>query len=182
MSSDRTPFPWPAQSATGIGSMPGTDMAEATAKTVAYSNRALSIMPAGSLPPYVVRLDAGSLPVGYLVFESQGRSVGELEDMALFRVRTMFSGLAGGGSTAHTTPVQAPSERIATSIQRHAQSWRASSLNCRQAAPLCICVVAPVPISAAKNRRCWKASRVNAAYRATSRRIRFKLACSAGRR
>ena len=50
---------------------PGTDMAEATAQTVAYCNRALSVMPIGSLPPYVVRLDAGSLPVGYLVFESQ---------------------------------------------------------------------------------------------------------------
>ena len=49
---------------------PGTDMAEATAQTVAYCNRALSVMPVGSLPPYVVRLDAGSLPVGYLVFAS----------------------------------------------------------------------------------------------------------------
>ena len=74
---------------------PGTDMAEATAQTVAYCNRALSVMPVGSLPPYVVRLDAGSLPVGYLVFESQSRSVGELQDMALYRVRPMFSGLAG---------------------------------------------------------------------------------------
>src|SRR5208283_3610545 len=74
---------------------PGTDMAEATAQTVAYSNRALAIMPVGSLPPFLVRLDAGSLPVGYLVFESKGRSIGELEDLALFRVRTMFSGLAG---------------------------------------------------------------------------------------
>src|SRR5262249_34757348 len=74
---------------------PGTDMAEATAQTVAYCNRALSIMPVGSLPPYVVRLDAGSLPVGYLVFESDTRSVGELQDLALYRVRTMFSGLAG---------------------------------------------------------------------------------------
>ena len=55
---------------------PGTDMAEATAQTVAYCNKALSVMPNGSLPPYVVRLDAGSLPVGYLVFESPGRSVG----------------------------------------------------------------------------------------------------------
>ena len=43
----------------------------------------------------MVRLDAGSLPVGYLVFESQSRSVGELQDMALYRVRPMFSGLAG---------------------------------------------------------------------------------------
>ena len=55
-------------------------------------------MPTGSLPPYVVRLDAGSLPVGYLVFESETRSVGELQDMALFRVRPMFSGLAGVSS------------------------------------------------------------------------------------
>jgi multidrug efflux pump subunit AcrB len=77
---------------------PGVDMAEATAQTVAYCNRALSVMPVGSLPPYVVRLDAGSLPVGYLVFESSGRSVGELQDMALFRVRPMFSGLAGVSS------------------------------------------------------------------------------------
>src|SRR5215468_2247182 len=76
-------------------SQPRTELAEATAQTVAYSNRALSVMPVGSLPPYVVRLDAGSLPVGYLVFESTGRSVGELEDLALYRVRTMFSGLAG---------------------------------------------------------------------------------------
>ncbi len=74
---------------------PGTDMAEATAQTVAYCNRALSIMPSGSLPPYVIRLDAGSLPVGYLVFESETRTVGQLNDLALFRVRTMFSGLAG---------------------------------------------------------------------------------------
>src|SRR5208337_227528 len=74
---------------------PGIDMAEATAQTVAYCNRALSVMPNGSLPPYVLRLDAGSLPVGYLVFESPSRSVGELQDLALFRVRPMFSGLAG---------------------------------------------------------------------------------------
>jgi len=74
---------------------PGVDMAEATAQTVAYCNKALAVMPNGSLPPYVLRLDAGSLPVGYLVFESPSRSVGEIEDLALFRVRPMFSGLAG---------------------------------------------------------------------------------------
>lgn len=74
---------------------PGTDMAEATAQTVAYCNRALAIMPVGSLPPYVVRLDAGSLPVGYLVFTSGTRTIGQLQDMALYRVRPMFSGLAG---------------------------------------------------------------------------------------
>ena len=63
---------------------------------VAYSNRALAVMPVGSLPPQIIRLDAGSLPVGYLVFSSEGgRSVGQFQDLALFRVRPMFSGLAG---------------------------------------------------------------------------------------
>jgi multidrug efflux pump subunit AcrB len=33
--------------------------------------------------------------VGYLVFSSPTRSVGQLQDLALFRVRPMFSGLAG---------------------------------------------------------------------------------------
>jgi multidrug efflux pump subunit AcrB len=73
----------------------GTNMAEATAQTVAFCNKALAVMPPGALPPHIIRLDAGSLPVGYLVFESKGRSVGELQDPTLFRVRPMFSGLAG---------------------------------------------------------------------------------------
>ncbi|HEV3164175.1 MAG TPA: efflux RND transporter permease subunit [Isosphaeraceae bacterium] len=74
---------------------PGTNMAEATAQTVAFCNKSLAVMPVGALPPHIIRLDAGSLPVGYLVFASKGRSVGELQDLALFRVRPMFSGLAG---------------------------------------------------------------------------------------
>src|SRR3954451_7479181 len=77
---------------------PGTDMAEATAQTVAFTNKALSVMPPGALPPHIIRLDAGSLPVGYLVFSSKGRSVGELQDLALFRVRPLFAGLAGVSS------------------------------------------------------------------------------------
>ena len=74
---------------------PGTNMAEATAQTVAFCNKALAVMPVGALPPHIIRLDAGSLPVGYLVFSSPGRSVGELQDLALFRVRPMFAGLRG---------------------------------------------------------------------------------------
>ena len=77
---------------------PGTNMAEATAQTVAFCNKALAVMPVGALPPHIIRLDSGSLPVGYLVFSSKGRSVGELQDLALFRVRPMFSGVAGVSS------------------------------------------------------------------------------------
>ena len=96
-------MPWSTSESKSISGMvmlkiffqPGTNMAEATAQTVAFTNKALSVMPVGALPPHIIRLDAGSLPVGYLVFSSKGRSVGELQDLALFRVRPMFSGLAG---------------------------------------------------------------------------------------
>src|SRR5215216_3845167 len=42
---------------------PGTDMAQALAETVAQVNRARAFMPPGTVPPVVLRQDAGSLPV-----------------------------------------------------------------------------------------------------------------------
>ncbi len=74
---------------------PGTDMAEATANTVAYANKAVSIMPVGAQPPFVIRLDAGSLPVGYLVFSSETKTIGQMQDMAMYRVRPIFASLPG---------------------------------------------------------------------------------------
>ena len=49
---------------------PGTDMSQAMAETVAYVNRARAFMPPGTVPPFVMRFDAGSVPVGNLVFSS----------------------------------------------------------------------------------------------------------------
>ncbi|MFO0843842.1 MAG: efflux RND transporter permease subunit [Gemmataceae bacterium] len=74
---------------------PGTNMAQAMAETVAHVNRSRSFMPPNTVPPFVMRYDAGSVPVGYLVFSSQTKSIGELQDIALFRVRPMFSALPG---------------------------------------------------------------------------------------
>ena len=48
----------------------GTDMGAAEAEVVAMANRAMSRMPPGTLPPMVMRMDEGSVPVGYLVMES----------------------------------------------------------------------------------------------------------------
>ena len=39
-------------------------------ETVAYVNRARAFMPPGTVPPFVMRFDAGSVPVGDLVFSS----------------------------------------------------------------------------------------------------------------
>ncbi len=74
---------------------PGTNMAQAMAETIAYVNRSRSFMPPGTVPPDVVRFDTGSVPVGYLVLTSKTRSVGEIQDLALFRVRPLFASLPG---------------------------------------------------------------------------------------
>ena len=48
-------------------------------------------MPPGTVPPFVMRFDAGSVPVGDLVFSSTSRTVGEMQDLALNRVRPLFA-------------------------------------------------------------------------------------------
>ena len=74
---------------------PGTDMSQAMSETVAYVNRARAFMPPGTVPPFVMRFDAGSVPVGDLVFSSTTRTVGEMQDVALNRVRPLFATLPG---------------------------------------------------------------------------------------
>src|SRR6266404_1165188 len=65
---------------------PGTDMAQAMAETINYVNRAKAFMPPGTVSPFVMRFDTGSVPVGYLVLsDTKGKyKVGELQRMALF--------------------------------------------------------------------------------------------------
>ena len=76
---------------------PGTNMASAMAETVAYVNRARAFMPVGTVPPFVVRFDAGSVPVGSLVFTDETGKLGlkDLQDAALFKVRPLFATLPG---------------------------------------------------------------------------------------
>lgn len=73
----------------------GTDMSQAAAEVVGYVNRSRAFMPPGTVPPFITRFDAGSVPVGQLVFTSETRTLGEIQDLALFKVRPMFSTLPG---------------------------------------------------------------------------------------
>jgi multidrug efflux pump subunit AcrB len=97
---------------------PGTNMAQAVAETVSYVDRARAFMPAGTLPPFVLRFDAGSVPVGNLVFSSKTRSVAELQDAALFRVRPLFATLPGVsapppfGSSQRTIVIHADPDKL----------------------------------------------------------------------
>jgi multidrug efflux pump subunit AcrB len=77
---------------------PGTDMSQALAQTISYVNRARAFMPPGTVSPFVIRYDAGTLPVGYLVFNSASRTLGEIQDLALNRVRPVFATLPGVSS------------------------------------------------------------------------------------
>ena len=74
---------------------PDTDMSQAMAEVVGYVNRARAFMPPGAVPPFIMRFDAGSVPVAQLVFSSPTRSVAEMQDIALNQVRPIFATLPG---------------------------------------------------------------------------------------
>src|ERR1700738_3216857 len=99
---------------------PGTDMAQATAETVSYVNRAHAFMPSGTVPPFILRFDAGSVPVGDLVFSDESGKLGvkDLQDAALSRVRPLFATLPGVsapppfGGSPRTVVISADPDRL----------------------------------------------------------------------
>jgi len=99
---------------------PGTDMSAAMAETVAYVNRSRAFMPPGTVPPFITRFDAGSVPVGNLVFntDNPNRTVGEMQDAALNLVRPLFATLPGVsapppfGGSARSIVVNVKPERL----------------------------------------------------------------------
>ncbi|WP_165223877.1 efflux RND transporter permease subunit [Aquisphaera insulae] len=74
-----------------LGFFNGTDMGQAMAQAVAMSDRAMAWMPPGALPPMIMRMDAGSVPIGYLVFTSEGdkTSIGAMGDLAQNVIRPL---------------------------------------------------------------------------------------------
>ncbi len=76
---------------------PGTDMSQAMSETVAQVNRSRAFMPPGTVAPFIMRFDAGSVAVGYLVFTSEDPNVSlsQMQDQALNRVRPRFATLPG---------------------------------------------------------------------------------------
>src|SRR6187401_275029 len=99
---------------------PGTDMSQALSEVIGYVNRARAFMPPGTVPPFVTRFDAGSVPVGYLVFSTtnENRTVGQMQDAALNLVRPLFATLPGVsapppfGGSARTIVVNIDPDRM----------------------------------------------------------------------
>jgi len=99
---------------------PGTDMSQALSEVIGYVNRARAFMPPGTVSPFVMRFDAGSVPVGYLTFstDNTNRTVGEMQDAALNLVRPLFATLPGVsapppfGGSARTIVVNVKPDRM----------------------------------------------------------------------
>src|SRR5690349_21346461 len=73
----------------------GTNMAQAAAEVTAFCNRAQVGFPQGSQPPFIIRFDASTLPVGQLVLSSPTRTNNELLDLANVYVRSQFTSVPG---------------------------------------------------------------------------------------
>lgn len=73
----------------------GTDTSYAMAQVTAMAYRSTAFMPPGTLPPFIMRLDAGSYPVAQLVLQSDGRSETEIQDLTLFTVRPILQTIEG---------------------------------------------------------------------------------------
>src|SRR5512147_278752 len=97
---------------------PGTDMNQAMAETVGYVNRARAFMPPGTVPPFITRFGAGSVPVGNLVFTSDTATVAQMQDAALNLVRPLFATLPGVsapppfGGSARTIVINVDPDRL----------------------------------------------------------------------
>jgi multidrug efflux pump subunit AcrB len=95
-------------------------MAEASAQVALQVNRTMAFFPPGALPPQVIRFDASSLPVGELVFSSKTKTLNEIFDLALTRVRPLFATVPGMssappfGSNARTIVINITPEKLRT--------------------------------------------------------------------
>ena len=78
---------------------PDTNMAEAMSNVVAQVERSRAKMPPGTVTPFILRFDAGNVPVGYVVLSSKSKSVAQIEAMADERIRPIISTISGATTT-----------------------------------------------------------------------------------
>ncbi len=93
---------------------PDTDMSKAMAQVVSVASRAQAGQPQNTLPPLIMQMDAGSVPVGYLVFRSKTRPLGEIGDLAQNRIRALVQALVPG--TVATSPFGTAIRAIVVSV------------------------------------------------------------------
>lgn len=78
---------------------PDTDMSEALSNVVAQVERSRSKMPPGTVTPFILRFDAGNVPVGYIVLSSKSESVAKIAAYGDERIRPIISTIPGATTT-----------------------------------------------------------------------------------
>src|SRR5499425_216929 len=97
---------------------PGTDMSQAMAQTVGYVDRARAFMPPGTVAPFIISPAPFSVLESTLYPTGTTKSVGEIQDLALNRVRPLFATLPGVsapppfGGNARTIVVNVDPDRL----------------------------------------------------------------------
>ena len=162
---------------------PGTDMSQALAQTISYVNRARAFMPPGTVSPFVIRFDAGTVPVGYVVFSSETRTVGEIQDLALNRVRPAFATLPGltspppFGGNQRTMVVTVESRTACARTACRPTKWRRRSIAATCFSPPATCARAACCASrrAIRSRRISRLSPICRSGPAPARRSIFTI-------
>ncbi|HVU96958.1 MAG TPA: hypothetical protein VHE34_17130 [Puia sp.] len=84
-----------------------------------YEADLLVLFPCGSNPPFIIRFDTSTLPVGELVLSSEKRNNNELADMANIYLRASFTQIPGllsappFGGNIRTVVIKADPEPLA---------------------------------------------------------------------
>jgi len=73
----------------------GIDMGQTIAQINALSNRSQVFLPPGAPPPFIIRFDSSSQPVGQLVFRSDTKTNNQLQDIANFNARPFLINIPG---------------------------------------------------------------------------------------
>ena len=94
---------------------PDTDMSKAMSQVVSVASRAQAGQPDGTLPPLIMQMDPGNVPVGYLVFKSKTRSLGEIGDLAKNQVGPLVQTYVPG--TVATAPYGSAIRAITVSVE-----------------------------------------------------------------
>lgn len=79
---------------------PDANMSEAMSQVVAQVERSRAKLPPGTVSPFILRFDAGNVPIGYIVLSSKHKSIVEIEDLADERIRPIVTTIPGA-STPH---------------------------------------------------------------------------------
>jgi multidrug efflux pump subunit AcrB len=74
---------------------PDANMSDAMAQVVAQVERTRAYLPPGTVTPFILRYDVGNVPVGFLVFSSDKRNLGQIQDLVYSRIRPVVSTTPG---------------------------------------------------------------------------------------